>query len=153
MFILMAGVANATIIYDFEAKTSIFGPTGSFTLSVPTFITSDTYLFYSQFLSSSVSTGNFAGANFYINYQGSNPADKDVVGFKYDNGQSPYYFEKGTFTTLGEHFSVVLGPEQYGRLTVTDDGSTNPVPEPSTILLLGAGLVGLAAYGWKRRKE
>jgi hypothetical protein len=32
-------------------------------------------------------------------------------------------------------------------------GGDNPVPEPSTILLLGAGLAGLGLYGRKRSKQ
>ena len=44
----------------------------------------------------------------------------------------------------------------YGYETANPDvlaasgGSTSPVPEPATMLLFGAGLVGLGAYGRKR---
>jgi hypothetical protein len=31
--------------------------------------------------------------------------------------------------------------------------SSSPVPEPSTIILLGFGFLGLAAYGWHRKKK
>ncbi|SHI78860.1 PEP-CTERM protein-sorting domain-containing protein [Malonomonas rubra DSM 5091] len=37
--------------------------------------------------------------------------------------------------------------------TLVEGSGPEPVPEPSTILLLGSGLAGLAWYGRKRRKE
>lgn len=51
-------------------------------------------------------------------------------------------FASGT-TTLT--FSQIIIDDAFGNKI--------PIPEPSTLPLLGAGLAGLLAYGWRRHKQ
>jgi len=61
-----------------------------------------------------------------------------------------------TFTAeLGATYFISVegvAAEPFGGALYGISISTAPVPEPSTILLLGSGLAGLAWYGRKRKK-
>jgi len=77
-------------------------------------------------------------------------------------GAPPQYFTTATLNIVfgGDTDLVVSGnPSPFARWqNVGEDGDgslktfgASPVPEPATIILLGAGLVGLAGFNFKRR--
>jgi hypothetical protein len=57
---------------------------------------------------------------------------------------------------LGQALRIELRATSGSSQTLFDnvrlDAVTAPIPEPSTLVLLGAGLLGLLAYAWRKRK-
>jgi hypothetical protein len=49
-------------------------------------------------------------------------------------------------------FNQVQGPPNGAITASLTDTSTNPIPEPSTVVLAGLGALGLIGYGLRRRK-
>jgi hypothetical protein len=55
----------------------------------------------------------------------------------------------------GSNMRMVLamqGAVYADNCQIVEETDTSPVPEPSTVVLLASGLIGLAVYAWRKRK-
>ena len=67
---------------------------------------------------------------------------------------TPGGFNSGAFRGIRRRSADIAGFQVSNGYVVLDDltfGSSSPVPEPSTLVLLGGGIVGLVARHWRRR--
>ena len=115
---------------------------------------------------------NTSGSNDYIDFKTNNFTATPVV-----SGLTPYYLGvhlSGPFDVFTSTDLPVIEPDPndfdntFAILQFYDDSTSsypfvsieplvrsqeNPVPEPTTMLLFGAGLVGLAGFGRKKFKK
>jgi hypothetical protein len=119
--------------YDSSTSLDTFTPTGPFTLS--------------------------AGAGYFVVLHGA-PGNQPFWDFAPPNPASTsangstlpltntWYITVGGSTTYGP-----LADQAYLFQVNGAPASTTAAPEPASLTLLGAGALGLAGYGWRKRKR
>lgn len=111
------------------------------------------------------------GSVYYSGYSSSNPwaiksgSEIGLVDFVYSGNQNSHYILEAAIPlsflglsanpgdpvyTVGIHWTQQCGNDS---LNLSADVNPVPVPEPSTFLLVGAGLTGVAIYGRRKFKN
>jgi PEP-CTERM motif len=155
----IAGSASAAITYKFNATSSNGGAYGSFELTTPNFVTGIVEFSAQDLTSCTIAfpPGNQACGNQNFNTLTFGPPDfleilsfgAAIVGVP-GNSETLYFFNPGSFGTVGVHSSQVFGSAQFATLTVSDSSIIPGVPEPASWALMIAGF-GLVGAGLRRR--
>ena len=107
----------------------------------------DAYVSYGISGNQAIITGNFVGGGSIIQALAMN-----VDYFHNTNTQIGNDFTRFTLAGFNNLSSVTFTTNgSWPNLAIDNINVTSSVPEPSSILLLGLGLVGLAAWQWKRQ--
>lgn len=152
MVFLAAPAAADTLVLDFDGPT-----TGAYWVGNDT---NGIDLFNSSIAAEETWLNALTGSTVDLVYKDENssdgwtpPADWTYAVLKYGNGQKPNGYEHWAIMDDGDGI-LELGDVNltYHALShISYDSS--PVPEPTTMLLLGGGLVGLAGFGRKKFKK
>jgi hypothetical protein len=109
----------------------------------------------------------FAVSNTGLRYEIFPPFNLIAANTTTDEGTAGYVNPNGLLTVLTvdttglfegswplKLFDTFAGPTNFTAFVPIDitDGSITIVPEPSTLVLAAFGLVGLAAWGWQRKR-
>ncbi len=98
-----------------------------------------------------------ANSFFLIKTGNQKDADNNILPdtWLFDNVDSTLFgtFINGYTYTLPDNTTVTFTLKNIEKISHISKTAPAPVPEPSTILLLGGGLLGLGIYGRKRGKK
>jgi hypothetical protein len=67
---------------------------------------------------------------------------------EWTSGEFVYLGPDPTFSTTWDHFTSNFGSPNFSPIA-----EALPVGEPATVTLLAIGVVGMAGYGWRRKKQ
>jgi hypothetical protein len=138
--------AELSITSGENGGTSFFDQTVSFTQSG---CTSNSYGFDVCNESSSFSGPTLNAGTYWLNLQNAATVDGDPIYWDENSGPSSAS-ENSIGTIPSESFTVMGTSGTSTTSTTSTTGTTGTVPEPSSIMLFGSGILGLA--GMLRRK-